>query len=767
MEHNLNNTGIKTLDYGKQKDARQAKNVDREMAFTQTYKNTASLPVYESEVRCLQTQTEQILMPIHDGDWFAGRINRMFVGIDPERGDLSEVAYFCQFDLLREQLNDAQLSPEAKKDIDYLLGFWEKENTYKKCRAAFSERLKKGLPSDDYYAGLEMAYPMFGLGGPGMDYQKLLKYGINGLHEQINHYQKQNEPLDDISAGFYQAMQEALNIFTRTAMKYAEEASIKATEAKDETIKVRFDNIADSLKHIATDAPKTYHQAIQLFWLYTLIALPKNYGRMDIYLGDYLAHDLDHGIITEQQAQEMTTGLWKLIIARGDNFNNRIIIGGKGRGNEANADRFAYMALKAQDQTMDALPQLSLRWYDGMDKGLLDCSLEIIGKGSTFPIIYNDDVNVPGVKKAFDVSTAEAEQYIMYGCGEYIIDHQSIGSPDAALNVLKTLHVTLFNGVDPHTGEQKGLALGKFGSFQNFEAFYKAFIHQLENQISMLAEAQDTIYSVTGQYAAYPLISMLYDNCIENGKPLLAGGVKHRGGTLESFGNNSASDALTAIKNLVYDKKLMTHEQLLDSLKNNFKGYEKERKMMQAVPKYGNDISEADDMAVRLNSDICKLAIKQKNHTGLDSFLIVMINNGDSVMFGKSTIASADGRYYGEPVSNGNQPGAGNDKNGATALLNSMAKLPAGLHAGATHNLKLSKQMFTQNKAILESLLDAYFKNGGTQVMITVTDKQELERALEQPEKYNYIFVRVGGYTERFIDLPEDIQREVVKRTLY
>ena len=144
-----------------------------------------------------------------------------------------------------------------------------------------------------------------------------------------------------------------------------------------------------------------------------------------------------------------------------------------------------------------------------------------------------------------------------------------------------------------------------------------------------------------------------------------------------------------------------------------------------------------------------------------------MINNGDSVMFGKSTIASADGRYAGEPLSNGNQPGAGNDKHGATALLNSMAKLPADLHAGATHNLKLSRQMFNLNKPILEVLIDAYFKNGGTQVMITVTDKEELERALQQPEKYYHIFVRVGGYTERFVDLPKDVQQEVIRRTLY
>ncbi len=760
-------TSIKELDYGKQKDAREAVHVKREMAFTKTYIDTAALPNYIREVHCLETQTQHILLPIEKNDWFAGRIDRMFIGIDPERGDLAEAAYFCQYDLLKEQLNNPGLTRETRDDIIYLLDFWKKENTYNKCREAFSKKAANGLPSDDYYSGLEMAYPMFGLGGPCLDYQKLLHHGIKGLKEQIKKYKEQNEPLDDGFRDFYIAMDHALDIFTKTAKKYAAQAREKAAQASNNSTKQRFLTMAGSLDKIATDAPETYHQAIQLFWLYTLIALPKNYGRMDIYLGDFLARDLDNGVISEQLALEMTVGLWNLIIARGDNFNNRIIIGGKGRPNEKNADRFAFLALKAQEITMDALPQLSLRWYKGMDKKLMEKSFEVIGKGSTFPIIYNDDVNVPGVKKAFDISTKEAEQYVMYGCGEYIIDHQSIGSPDAALNVLKTLHVTLFNGTDPYTKKQKGMATGDFSSFKTFEDFYRAFIKQLDNQISILAEAQDTIYSVTGKYAAYPLLSILYDNCLETGKPLLAGGVKHRGGTLESFGNNSAADALTAIKSLVYDQKRVAPDQLLKCLENNFEGYEKERKMMLAVPKYGNDIPQADDMAVRLNTDICNLAIKQKKYTGLDSFLIVMINNGDSVMFGKSTIASADGRYAAEPLSNGNQPSAGNDQNGATALLNSMAKLPADLHAGATHNLKLSRQMLNHNKPILEALIDAYFNNGGTQVMITVTDKDELERALEQPEKYYHIFVRVGGYTERFVDLPKDVQQEVVRRTLY
>lgn len=106
MEQITMQTGIKDLDYGKQKDARKAGHVNREMAFTKTYIDTVALPNYIREVHCLETQTKHILMPMEKNDWFAGRIDRMFVGIDPERGDLAEAAYFCQYDLLKGQLND-------------------------------------------------------------------------------------------------------------------------------------------------------------------------------------------------------------------------------------------------------------------------------------------------------------------------------------------------------------------------------------------------------------------------------------------------------------------------------------------------------------------------------------------------------------------------------------------------------------------------------------------------------------------------------------
>jgi pyruvate-formate lyase len=283
----------------------------------------------------------------------------------------------------------------------------------------------------------------------------------------------------------------------------------------------------------------------------------------------------------------------------------------------------------------------------------------------------------------------------------------------------------------------------------------------------LLAEAQAINYRVTGEHAIFPLLSLLYDDCLQRGKPLLAGGVRYLGGTLESFGNNTAADSLFSIQQAVFEKRLFSAARLLEMLECNFEGYEAERRQLLALPKYGNDHPDADAMSLWVNHLVCDAALRQAARVGLDTFLVVLINNGDSVLFGKTTGATADGRRRGEPLSNGNQPGAGYDQNGVTALMNSMAKLDASRHAGATHNIKLARPLFQTRFAHLRALAKGYFAQGGTQLMVSVTDRRELEEALVHPERYSNLIVRVGGYSERFVQLPREIQQEVLRRTLY
>jgi pyruvate-formate lyase len=115
----------------------------------------------------------------------------------------------------------------------------------------------------------------------------------------------------------------------------------------------------------------------------------------------------------------------------------------------------------------------------------------------------------------------------------------------------------------------------------------------------------------------------------------------------------------------------------------------------------------------------------------------------------------------------GNAPVGGADKSGVTAFLNSVAKPRTDIHAGAVQNMKFSKEMFGTYRDKLEILLATYWQKGGAQAMITCISRGDLEAAIEHPELYQNLIVRVGGFSERFVNLPRHTQLEILSRTLY
>ena len=147
--------------------------------------------------------------------------------------------------------------------------------------------------------------------------------------------------------------------------------------------------------------------------------------------------------------------------------------------------------------------------------------------------------------------------------------------------------------------------------------------------------------------------------------------------------------------------------------------------------------------------------------------MVVVINNQANTVLGRHTGASADGREAFRFMANANNPSGGMDKNGITAMFNSLVKLDTSIHAGAVQNMKFSREMFTKMQDKLEALLNTYFEIGGSQVMINVLNKDDLAAAMKEPDKYSNLIVRVGGFSARFVELPKDVQLEVFNRTLY
>lgn len=739
-----------------------------ELAFTKTYRMYKNEHIAIREAMCLKEQFPKILTEIEDGDLFAGRVKYGTVGFSPQFGGFG---YFCNEFKILDAIEKGNISGEQRENIMDMLLFWRKETTTRKIEAVFTEDMNKVMCKEKiaefpFLYEPEIATPLYRMAGVYIDYEKLMQLGIPGIMEEVNaHREKALEQNGDYK--LFDGMLIALEHFISICQFYKEQALEKAGAHQDAVRKEELKRMAAVLDKISHSKSESLREAIQLAWLYSTVCGSLEFGRMDVYLGDFYANDIDNGVVTEEEALAMLLSIWKLIGDLIVDVDGRVIIGGKGRPNEKNADRFALLAMEASSRINHILPQLTLRFYEGMNPLLMEKALSVIGEGCTFPLLYNDDVNVEAVCRAFNVPPEEAEHYVPFGCGEYVLNHRSYGTPSGSINLLKVLEVTLFNGIDPVTGFESGLKTGEFKDFKSFDEFFEAFKKQARYFIEILADHEELEYKVLGESAPYLYMSMFYDDCIANGKGMFSGGLRYLGGTLETYGNVNTADSITAIKEVVFDKKLMTPEKLLEVLVNNFNGFEKEHKLLVDCPKYGNDDTSADDMLKNVHNYVCNTIRDQKHRANLHSYLAVIINNGMNTTLGRWVGASADGRKAGGAMANANTPAGGNDKKGVTAMINSIVKPDHGIHAGAVHNIRFGKEMFEKNRSQFDALIQTYFKKGGNQLMVTVINKSDLENAMKEPEKYKNLFVRVGGFSARFVDLPKDVQMEVFSRNTY
>ncbi len=700
--------------------------------FTHLYREANNK--YSREAACLDWQLRHSLLPLVKGDRVAGRHGRLPLGVLPQ--EFWGMGYYIDEETFAALAQNPSLSPAQQQKAAELLDFWRVENTRAKIIAAYPEEWTQELACCVPYTTPTSGFLLHRISGIQMDPTRLLALGIEGLLAFAEAKSAKNP-------AFYAAVRQALGTLRDLCLRYADEAAA-----------LREDSFAADLRRIALHPPRTFRQALQLSYLFFVVSGTWNYGRMDKYLGHYLHRDLTEGTLTEEAALELLSDLWQRIEERNDYFDSRVILGGADR--PEGADTLALLAMEVTRRRRGIVPQLTLRCYSGMDRRLYDKALAVIGEGTTFPMLYNDDVNIPAVADAFDVDTATAQNYVPFGCGEYVLCNQSIGTPSGTLHTLHILNEMLY-----------GERAETFLSAPDFDTFYTRYLVRIRHLARIQALHEKLEYDVCGQECTFLYFSLLFDDCLERGLGVLEGGVRHLGGTLEVYGNVNAADSLTAIRRLVYEQGAITPEALAHALKTDFDGQEGLRRLLLKQPKYGNDHPAADEMLTRLHRDVCTIVREQAPAAGLDSYLVVIINNELNAVFGAATGASADGRQAGQYMANGNNPMSGADDSGITAMLNSLVKPDIHIHAGAVQNMRFSREMFTTLLPKTEALLNAYFRSGGAQSMITVLSRGDLEAALKEPEKYRNLIVRVGGFSARFVDLNPVVQKELINRTLY
>ncbi|ONI42980.1 pyruvate formate-lyase [Candidatus Epulonipiscium fishelsonii] len=725
--------------------------------FSKTHKASLHLTKEEREINCLETLYPALFRNIQDNDLIAGRMDFLPIGFGCVTS-LGGVGHFCVFQKL-EKLKEQCINNEQIQRIDYLYDYWKEHDTKAKyCKDILTETTIGPF--------IDCNYPLMAtarLSGMMLDYPKLLDNGIDGLKNLILEKTKKNG-----NSKFYECSIKSLNLLQNCIISLVAQID-KQLIQKDENRCKELLMMKEDLLVILNDKPETFHQSLQLIWVYALLAGVINYGRLDDYLGVYLVNDLKTGTITEEDAYNYLKSFWTLIENRRTTVNGRIIVGGYGRKNPNEADVFARIAIKVTMDCKYVEPQFTLRFNKDTPQDIINLAYESLGTGATYPTLYNDDVNVPALMYGMRVDQQAAEQYVPFGCTEFVIQGQSVGTPNVLINLLKILNIYMNEGIDTFDGLYKAgdCKIPPLNSYTDFETFYEGYKTFLDYFIQLSIKCQTYSYEIMNQEVSFLFTSILMDDCLDRNKALLDGGVRYLGGTNETYGNINASDSLYAIKKLVFEDKKYTLEQINTAAIANFEGYEQIRYHLLKCDKYGNDFEEVDDLAKDLYEFVAKGVRQTGINSGMQYYLIVISNNQANTEWGRKTDASPDGRLRGMYLNPANNPQSGAAKNGPTAMLNSLRKFDAKYHGGSVQNIKFTPNMFNKERIKIKALFDTYFENGGCHLMVTVVDKGILEDAQKNPQNYPDLIVRVSGFSAIFVNLDKDVQDEVMSRELY
>jgi formate C-acetyltransferase len=267
-----------------------------------------------------------------------------------------------------------------------------------------------------------------------------------------------------------------------------------------------------------------------------------------------------------------------------------------------------------------------------------------------------------------------------------------------------------------------------------------------------------------------PLIAGTIDDCLARGKDIGQGGAHYNSVGAVGAALANACDSLLALKQAVYDEGRFTMDEILDALARDFEGYEPMRQyLLNRVPKWGNNDPQADHLARRIADTYCGKIHTFANARG-GSFQAALFTLEFQLTFGKVTGALPDGRRARTPLAPGVGSAPGRDRNGVTALMNSVTALDfTETPNGAVLDVMLHPTATRGEEGLdaLVTLIKTFFDRGGYAVQFNVLDADTLRDAQRHPEEYASLQVRVTGWSVYFVTLPREKQELYIARNMH
>ncbi len=652
-----------------------------------------------------------------------------------------------------------------------------------------------GKPGNEMFTASALIPP--GHLTPG--FQNILARGYGDIRKQAQDWldaHKGNVMGDDMSRYlFYSGAILACDGAITLTKRYADKAREKAIDAPTPEKKAEFERMAAGLDNIAEGTPRSFWEACQMYMLYHVFlnvdCTPgvTSIGRFDQTVWPYLKRDLDSGAITMDEAQELVDAFFlKLNIFYGGGLGEPAQINGIGHigqhttvggcipaTGESAVNPVSYMVLEAIARLELHEPTVSLRVTKDTPKELWDCAIATSTRVGGLPLLQNDDVIIPGILKELGFSLEDARDYSFIGCQEIVGSGNDYPAPNGSAMGINgiywpiVLDMAINNGINPMNGVQapKEYCSGYLYEMQSFEEV-KAALEKLANWIfTWIATLNNYTEHEYPRLYTFPNLSIGTVGCMEQGKDVSSGGAKYNsyGGT--AIGLATVGDSLTAIKYMIFDKKLVSAKEYLDAILADWEGYEPLRqRIINEVPHYGNADPYADEQQ-KYVMDLYYNMTRPFHNARCKTYKCGMFSASDHVAQGEVTWATPDGRKARTPIADAMSPVQGRDVSGPTSVFLSTTCFDHTRYMdGMAVNMKIHPSSLSSDEGVqkLEDMTRTYFDDGGMEVQFNVVDAKTLRAAQAHPERYHNLVVRIAGFSAYFVDMTEAMQNDIIAR---
>ena len=591
-------------------------------------------------------------------------------------------------------------------------------------------------------------------------FDRILSLGVTGLRARYE--EALQNARDQEAAEFYQGV-----IILLDSMLEFNDKHIEAYRAAG------LNDVADRMARVPRYPCETFREAVQAFFMQHMTVMKENPfggngpGRLDYYLWPYLDRDLKAGRCTLEEAKEIIDELFLRIDERlygGDGWVEAIVVGGTHPSGASAVNPLTYIMIESIIDLDITHPSIYVRLPENPPEELVEISARYMMAGrNRAQILY--DPSVIGALVQRGTFRRDAVEYACGGCME--VGVQGMTSDFLYIgwqNTAKMLELMITGGECLRTGKRIGSfhATKGLAAYADFESFYQDFIAEAERLTRIYLREQDIYSEVSQRKRPSYLISSMIDDCLDRGRNMHAGGARYHdyGGTHVALPNTA--DGLYAIKKAVFEDKICTAEELVAALKADFKGYERLQAKLRAIPKYGTDNEEPDEMAHRVASDFSDMYLNFRTRwggKGKPVILTFVYSPPAAAILG----ATADGGNANRAIAHGVTPQCGSMTEGITAAVNSVGRMPHEKFAGGASTMWDFDSSWA-TVPIIEAVIRSFIEKGGQIFQGNTTPLDELLAAQENPEEHKQLIVRVGGYSARFVTLSRELQNDIINR---